>query len=202
MRKLGFIFLIALLSGCASSKITAVVNEPTARPYAKFAVILTENDHDFYQLDPASYDKNIQPSFNKLDLIVFRDQLLKTFERNLGSEATQVIKSSELYPVNIPVSFTDFTGKINESGAEAILLINLKAYWEPNNFELYSRRESTDTSPSALFNCYLIDVKSGKPVWIARSQVTGSFPSGYDTINNTLAKSVAKKLLAEGYIYR
>lgn len=164
MKGLGIIFVIFLFSGCATSKITAVVNEPAAAPYSKVVVLLIENDLDFYQLDPISYDKNIQPSFNNLDLIDFRNQLLKTFARNLNSEGTELIKSNDLYPVNTPVSFGDFTRKINESNAQAILLINLKAYWEPGNSGIHRRKELTDTSPNALFTCYLIDTKSGKPV--------------------------------------
>lgn len=197
--KQSIILLLAvlLLAGCSTSSISTVPKTVPNRPYARILTVFVDSDMDFYRLDAETYENYLAKCFNDLDHLQYRQQLERTFERNLTAAGTSIVRSSDVFEVNTEFSYDAFMNKVKETGAEAILLINLRNYWYS-----YSNNDDRDNSePNASFNCYLVDLKTLEPVWLARSVVNGII-AGYDTINNNLARRVAAKLQKERYIYR
>lgn len=186
-----------LLAGCSTASISTVPKTVPDRPYARILTVFVDSDMDFYRLDAETYETYLKKRFNDLDHLEYRQQLERTFGRNLTATGTGIVRSSEVFEVNTEVSYDAFMNKVKETGAEAILLVNLRNYW----YSYDNDNDLDDSEPNASFNCYLVDLKTLEPVWLARSVVNGII-AGYDTLNNNLARRVAAKLRKERYIHR
>ncbi|GET26113.1 hypothetical protein [Prolixibacter sp. NT017] len=197
------IFLSLLLNSCAVSSITTVEKDKIQRPYSRIVVLYTGDHEEFHQLDSTTYQNFLAGKYNALKDIDFTRQINKAFQRKLQSRGTTVIKSTNIFGVNEKVSYQQFLEAIQKTGAQAILIINLKNYWHTVNTTYSSNDSGTsvtnNTEPNASFLSYLVDLKSMKPVWMSKSTVLGVY-AGYDTLNNHLARRVYSKLVSAHYI--
>ena len=201
MKTFQLIIACLYLTGCASSKFTTAINNKTPYPYGKVMVLTVESNNDFYQLDSSSYYSIIQRSFNKIDNFDFRKQLERTLDKNLGSDNTVIIKSSDMFKPNSEISYNDFKQTLQNSGAEAVLILNLKNYWNTSSYSINNNVVSQNQKPNALFIGYLVDLKDNKPVWAAKMVINAATIAGYDTLNSELAKKLGSNLSKENYIY-
>ena len=198
-----FLLIIACLylTGCASSKFTTVINNKTPYPYGKIMVLTIESNNDFYQLDSSSYSNTIQRSFNKIDNFDFRKQLERTVDKNLSSQNTSILKSSDFFQPNSETSYHDFLKALKESDAEAVLILNLKNYWNSNSYTINNNVISENQKPNALFIGYLVDLKDNKVVWAAKAVINAITIAGYDTLNSKLANKLGDNLSRGNYLY-
>lgn len=167
------------------------------RPYSRVLIVFYESNYDFKNLDEATYDNHIQPTINTLEDYRYRKQLNKTFARNLGSDGTIIIKSSDFLQVNEEFTYEEFNKMLDNTSAEAILFVKLSGYWQTTQIV----DGNSESSPNASFASYLYDLEKNETVWLSNTVVRGGTISGYDTINNTLARRIAKKLQREKYIH-
>ncbi|MNS14775.1 hypothetical protein D3C72_463990 [compost metagenome] len=198
---IGALGICFLLSGCATSSISTVSNDKAISPYNQILTLYTDAEFDFYQLDSVTYEQNFRRKINNLSDYDYRKQLEKTLRRNLNGNQTRIVKSTEIFKVNEDIPYGEFKTKIQNAEVDAILIINMKNYW-------YSKSVKTDIfgqpsvseDPNAAFLSYLYDVKSNKTVWMAKSVVSGMLYAGYETLNNMMARRVARKLSKGKYI--
>jgi hypothetical protein len=198
-----------VFSGCATSKMTAVTKIKPQRGYVNLMVVFVKSADEITNLTEASYNANIKNKFNNLDDIKLRQHLEKTFASNVGTYATLVNKSSDYFGVGEEYDYQTFLSKVKETGAEGIIFINSKSRWNSESYSTYTvgRRSptsftTTDIAPNASFLCYLIDLKTTKPVWMAQSNVFGTTWDSYNSLNTSLAKDVGYKLMKEGFVYK
>lgn len=199
------IFLSLLLNSCAVSNITTVNKTEIQRPYSRIAIIYTNANRQFYRLDSTTYNNFLKRRFNALSSIDFTRQLNNTFQKTLESNGTTVAKSTDAFEVNTEVPYPQFLKAIQRTGAQALLIVNLRHYWHAqrttDSADYASVTVNSDTEPNADFLCYLVDLKSMEPVWMAKSTVNG-INAGYGTLNDYLASKVYNKLVEAHYIYR
>ena len=88
-----------------------------------------------------------------------------------------------------------------ELDIDAVLVVNLTGYWQSSNTSFYNGRPYQNIEPNAAYNCYLIDVETLKPCWMARTVVNGIW-AGFDTLNNRMSQRVTNKLRQERFIYQ
>lgn len=187
---------ITIFSGCAVSNFKTVNNTRLIDPYGKIAVIVINTQEELIDFTEQSFDDLVRPSLNDLKNIEVRSQLEKSFQNNLSSAHTAVVKSSDLFRVHENVSYDGFMNQLKDNKVEAVLVLNMSGYWNT-----YS--ESNNAIPNASFLCYLIDLKSGQQVWLATSTVNGTTEwAAYDNVCNTLARGASRKLYKAGFIYK
>mgnify|MGYP006284692941 CR=1 FL=1 len=195
---------VLLLAGCATTSMTPVVKDKPASAYRNvLTLILEDSETEFRNFDAATYNRFVKDHFNRLANIEYRRQLERALQRNLSVKNTRVLTSSELFEVNEEVSYKAFSAVMEEQGVEAILLIDLHDYWhsESNYYDADSGIVWEDVEPNAAYLCYLIDLASGRPQWLAKSTVRGIW-AGYDTLNNHLARRLTRELREKGYVYQ
>ncbi len=200
-------FLVALfLHSCASINITSVPKSHPERPFSRIAIVCIETSNDMKLLDASYFDANVRGNFNDVDNLKFRAQLERTVARNLGTNGyPQIIKSSEIFKVDEDYSFEQFYSEIEKTGAEAVLFINLRDYWMSTKYVTshYENMSVTrdESEPNSSYYAYLYPVNDfQKYIWVGKINVSGIW-AGYDTLNNYLARGIARMLSKEKYIY-
>lgn len=199
MRKIFTYLLLPGLFSCATSSITTQNLDNSQRHYAKILTCVIDKPLVIHEFDSAFYETSVKENFNDLGNIQVRNQLEKTLKRNLESISTEIVRSSDLFSVNEITGYSRFKEKIEKAGVEAILLINEESSWDTPSYQKVGHSIQYNGQPNTAFHCYLIDVESGRVVWLGRCVVNGVY-AGYDTLNNTLARKVAKKLRETGRI--
>lgn len=184
--------MMLILSACSVGSISTVPREKPERPYARILTIFIDGGGNILRLDEATYESNIRLVFNNLDKLRYREQLEKTFARNITTTGTTIVQSSNIFEVNEDMNYQGFLQQVEKTNAQAILLVNLTAYWH--------EFDGNDEEPNASFNCYLIDLDTKEPVWLAQSTISGIF-AGFETLNNKLARKIGNKLRNEGFTY-
>lgn len=197
----GALGLSFLLTGCAVSSISTVSNEKAVNPYNQVLTLYTDAEFNFYELDSITYEQHFRRKINNLSDYDYRKQLEKTLYRNLNSNQTRIVKSSEIFKVNEDLSYGEFKDKIQRAEVDAILIINMKNYWYTTSMKTdIFGQQSLSEDPNAAFLSYLYDIQANKTVWMAKSVVSGMIYAGYETLNNTMARRVARKLSKGKYI--
>lgn len=199
-----YIFAALSLQACATAHIASEVKAETAGPLKKILILTTEADYDFIMLDSASYNQNIRGNFNNIENTIFRKQLEKSVQQNLGSSFTSAVKSSDIFEINTIISYADFIKKIEELEVDGILLINLVDYWNTTstiitNTSQTSIETKTDEEPNASYNCYLLNTPGKEIIWLAQVVVNGQF-AGYDVLNNRLSAKLKNRLTKDRLI--
>ena len=90
---------------------------------------------------------------------------------------------------------------IKSSGAEAILVLNRKNYWNTFSYTVNYNTVSTNEKPNAMFIGYLINSENNHVVWASKSVIKAFTIAGYDMLNNKLANRLSSFLMRENYIY-
>lgn len=197
-RILAYLFLPALFS-CASSSISVQNLDNSREQYNKILTCIIDQPLTIHSFDSAFYNESVKDHFNNLSNLQVRKQLEKTLKRNIENALNEIVRSSDLFMVNDKIGYSDFKERIKSAGIKAILLINEESSWETPNYTVSGNSVQYNGQPNTAFHCYLIDAESGKIIWLSRCVVKGIF-AGYDTLNNTLARRLANKLRASGYI--
>lgn len=197
IRKIFPFLLIALLTSCAVSNHSSVLKQTQENPFTRILILLSDDDLKLTTFDSAFYTNHIQDHFNTLEGIRYRNHLEKTFQRNLESKGTVIIKSADVFPVNDPIPYLDFRKALDSLQIHAVLVINLREYWTTLS---YDQNNQVSTEPNASFNTYLVRLWNDQIVWMGNTIVNGIY-AGYDTINNTLARKIAASLRKHKLIY-
>ncbi|WKZ58938.1 MAG: hypothetical protein QY309_13815 [Cyclobacteriaceae bacterium] len=188
---------IALLTSCAVSNHSSVLKQTQVAPLNRILILLSDDDLKLTTFDSAFYTNHIQDHFNTLEGIRYRNHLEKTFQRNLQSKGTVIIKSADVFPVNDPIPYSTFRKTIDSLQVHAVLVINLREYWTTL---FYDQNNQVSAEPNASFNTYLVRLSDDQIVWMGNTIVNGIY-AGYDTINNTLARKIAVSLRKHKLIY-
>jgi hypothetical protein len=190
---------LLLLTACATSSThTAKVEEPK-KHYIGFLTLIGNFNSDFSRLDSLTYETHIRGKFNNLEQSRYRNHLEKALKETLMSRAqTRIVSSSDIFKLNDDISYSEFLERVRKTGVETILLVNLHSFWHSISYStddnLFNKPE-----PNALFNTYLLDVQNLEPVWYAKSVVNGVY-ANYETLNNTFARQLLRKLRKDEYI--
>ncbi|MCC9137135.1 hypothetical protein ACFSKU_20760 [Pontibacter silvestris] len=189
-----------LLSGCATSSTYSAKVQKPEKHYVGIFTLVADIDADFSRLDSATYEDYIRGKFNNLEQSRFRNQLEKTLKNSLEKAQTRIVNTSDIFNLNTDVSYPEFLSQIKMTGVDGILFVNLRNYWHDATLvSSYGKTVIDDTEPNALFHSYLIDTQTLQPVWYAKSVVNGIY-AGYNTLNNTLARQLTRKLRKDKYI--
>lgn len=185
--------------------ITSVPKSQPERPFSRVMLVCIETSNDMSQLDAPYFDQNIRKKFNDIDNLKFRTQLERTVDRNLSRNGfPEVIKSSEIFKVDEDYSFEQFYSEVKKTGAEAVLFINLRDYWMSDKY-VTSHYENTsvtrnESEPNSSYYAYLYSFEDLQQyAWVGKINVSGIW-AGYDTLNNYLARGIARMLSKEKYI--
>jgi hypothetical protein len=202
MKKLLFLVVYAAITGCTTSHINYHTINPPDQYYKNILVLYVEGELNFVKLDEDTYQNELAGRYNNLADIEYREHLEKSLSRNMNGLSTRITKSSQVYPLNQPLSYLEFLEKIENEQAEAILLINLNTYWyeASSSFNSYTGEYYQDSEPNASYHFYLIDVNTLKPVCMGVSRIHGIW-AGYDTLNNKFARTVARTLHRNNFVF-
>lgn len=205
MRYFLFFLVTLFLHSCASMDITSVPKSQPERPFSRVMIVCIETSDEMSQLDAPYFDENIRKKFNDIASLKFRTQLERTVDRNLGRNGfPEIIKSSEVFKVDEDYSFEQFYSEVKKTGAEAVLFINLRNYWMSDKY-VTSHYENTsvttnESEPNSSYYAYLYSFEDlQKYAWVGKINVSGIW-AGYDTLNNYLARGIARMLRKEKYI--
>lgn len=196
------IIAVILFTSCGTSKtISNSKNVPGGARYNKLFTVSINTKKPIYELNETVYNTLIKDSFSDLRRVKFRQQLEKSLDRNFSSPRRSLVKSSEVFKLNTANSYADFINKIDSSGIQALLIVNLTDYWQSKNYTIDGDQASSSAiqNSSAGFNCYLVDMQSKKLVWSARSVVNAP-ETRIEVLNNTLARQLVAKLTKDGFI--
>lgn len=197
IRNFSSVLSIALLTSCAVSNHSSVLKQTQVALFNRILILLSDDDLKLTTFDSAFYTNHIQDHFNTLEGIRYRNHLEKTFQRNLQSKGTVIIKSADVFPVNDPIPYSTFRKTIDSLQVHAVLVINLREYWTTL---FYDQNNQVSAEPNASFNTYLVRLSDDQIVWMGNTIVNGIY-AGYDTINNTLARKIAASLRKHKLIY-
>ena len=200
MRKFFTYLLLPALFSCATSSISIQNLDNSKRHYNKILTCIIDKPLTIHAFDSTFYDASVKERFNNLRNIQVRNQMERTLKRNLESASNQIVSSSDLFVANELTSYSSFKERIEKAGVEAILLINEESSWETPGYTEVGSSIQYNGEPNTAFHCYLIDAVSGQVIWLGRCVTRGLMYAGYDILNNTLARKVAKKLKESGYI--
>jgi hypothetical protein len=202
MRKLIYLVTYAAITGCATNHINYHTINPPDRFYKNILLLYIEGELNFVNLDEETYQKELAGRYNNLADIEYRQHLEKSISRYMNGLSTKITRSSRIYPLNQPVSYTEFMEKIQKEQVEAIFLINLNTYWyeTSGSFNPDSGEYFQDSEPNASYHFYLVDVNSLKPVCMGVSRIHGLW-AGYNTLNNKFAREVARTLHRTNFVF-
>ncbi len=190
-----------LLAGCAMGNLSSTVVGDDHSSYQRLLPVFVGEKMDLSGLDRDTYDAYLKGKFNSFRDSRLRKQIEESLIRNLADKKTIVAQSSLIFEHNEPIAYEDFLKRLDHYEIDGILVVNLDDYWrtsrttynDESNFVLY------DEDPNAKFYCYLVDRDSLKPVWMARSKVSGIL-GGDQPLTFRLARKVAKDLRNNGFV--
>lgn len=194
MKHLISVFLtLVFLSGCATSSTHTVQLEAPQSHYIGYLTLVGNFSSDFSRLDSATYETHLRGKFNNLEQSKYRKHLENSIKETLSSKAqTRIVNSSDIFKLNADISYHEFLEQVRMTGVETILLVNLHSFWHSITIttadNIFNKPE-----PNAIFNTYLLDVRTLEPVWYAKSQVNGVYAS-YETLNNTFSRQLLHRM--------
>jgi len=207
MKNIIYMFILIALSSCATTNISQINKHPPEIKHSRIMTLCIISSDNLTAFDEDFYDRNVRYSFNNFEDLKYRVQLEKTIRRNIENENgfPNVIKSSEVFQATEDYTYEEFMQKFNESGCQALLLVNLKDRWNTTKYvtTYYENSSITreDSEPNHLYYCYLIDQKDlSRTNWVAIVEVQGVF-AGFDTLNNHLARKISRNLHKNNYIW-
>lgn len=199
MRRLVTYLFLPFLFSCATSSISTKNLNNSKRNYSKIITCIVDQPLTIHVFDSAFYNSSVKEHFNNLGNLQVRKQMERTLKRNLESALNEIVPSSDLFMVNEVTIYNEFKERVEKAGVKAILLINEESSWDTPGYTKVGQSIQYSGEPNTAFHCYLIDAETGEIVWLGRCVVRGIY-AGYDTLNNTLARKLAKKLRECGYI--
>ena len=199
MRRFVTYLFLPFLFSCATASISTQNLNNSRRNYSKILTCIIDKPLTMFAFDSMFYNESVKEHFNNLGNLQVRNQMERTLKRNLGSAWNEIVPSSDLFVVNERTEYKEFRERIEKAGVKAILLINEESSWETPEYTMVGQSIQYSGEPNTAFHCYLIDAQTGELVWLGRCVVRGIY-AGYDTLNNTLARKLAKKLKECGYI--
>jgi hypothetical protein len=203
MRILYLLCATILLSGCGASSYISYQNISTPQePYNNIFIASVFEDINFKQLTETTYDSCLKENINELGGVYVREAMEKTAQKIFRNPRLKLTLSHETFKVNEEIGYHDFLDAIEQSKANAILLINQNQFYreyKPHTITINNSEEIYPTH-NALFFIYLIDAQTRQTVWASRIDASGSSFNTKESFYKSICKKINKALLKEKFL--
>ncbi|MCH7414159.1 hypothetical protein MM213_11720 [Belliella sp. R4-6] len=187
-RILPLLLVLAIVSSCASVRVTEnrVVEEP--RFYTSLLVVTASGGIDYTAFTEEFFEKSIKPNFNKLASTKVREQFQRSMKRNFNP--TPLTFMEDFFEVQSDVNFEEYLEKLDNNDSKGILIVDERGFWQ--NVRIVNG--TSQVSDNASYNCFLLDKDTKEIVWMGNFRVDGTTLSGYDVIHNHLMRNIVRRL--------
>ncbi len=204
------IFCMVFMAACSAPLMKVTDKKGVARPFTNVLVVYVSGNFDFNFLDSVTYNIAIKGYLGDTAAYAVRNEVETILSGELNSYHTHILKSSDLFSAGNN-GYDDFISETIRQSVEAVLIVDLGKYIHKAYISntIYGYNRSLTTPPSVFrkesvldagFQCYLVDLKSKLPVWIAQVEVKGQkITPDRNYLKISVAKSLADSLVRGGY---